>query len=114
MAAGPVKLTPGYVHLNRGTAAYMGVLRLQASRARPAWTCGHSHGVPVAARRCAEAELERREQGSREVFTLRRCEPCDRWWPDGDGALCPHCGVPAARLRLVALERVLDPGNRRH
>lgn len=110
------KLIAGFTHVHRGAANYKGALRATPS-AVPAWTCMHSHLSPEAARRCAAFELERREQGGREVVDLLRCEPCDRWWPDTDGSLaCPRCSVPLERVTLVVLERsrVLAPGNGKH
>lgn len=102
------KLLAGFTHVNRGTADYKGVLRATAKSA-PAWTCAHNHLTAEAARRCADFELESRKQGSREVFTLRRCEPCDRWHPDGPGSACPVCSVPMERVKLAVLERTRVP-----
>ena len=81
------KLIAGFAHVQRGTAHYRGVLRVTAKSA-PRWYCPcvPDHPTPETARKCADAELWRREQGGREVIVLRRCGPCDRWWPDGPGA----------------------------
>ncbi len=100
------KLVAGFTHVRRGTARYRGVLRVTA-KAVPAWTCScrPDHMTPESARLCADTELERRTQGGREVISLRRCEPCDRWWPDGPGPACPVCSVPSERVKLVVLER---------
>jgi hypothetical protein len=103
-----VKLIAGFTHVKRGTSDYRGVLRATAKSA-PAWTCAHSHLTPEAARRCADFERKRRTEGEREVISLRRCEPCDRWWPDGDTAACPVCSVPMEKVKLVVLERTRLP-----
>jgi hypothetical protein len=103
-----VKLLAGFTHVNRGTADYKGVLRATPKSA-PAWTCTHNHLSAEAARRCADFELESRKQGSREVISLRWCEPCGRWWPDGDAPACPVCSVPMERVKLVVLERTRMP-----
>jgi hypothetical protein len=112
-----VKLIAGFTHVQRGRAAYRGVLRV-TQKSAPAWTCRcpQPHLTAEAARSCADAELYAREQGGREVISLRRCEPCDRWWPDGPASACPVCSVPMERVKLVVLERtrVLDQGNRKH
>lgn len=101
----PEELYAGYTGIrDKATAGYAGALR-RNPRSSPVWTCRHTHKSPVTAHTCAEAELERRVQGEREVIVLRRCEPCDRWWPDGDGAGCPVCSVPMERVKLVVLER---------
>ena len=109
------KLIAGFAHVQRGSAHYKGALRVTA-KSPPRWYCEHDHLTPEAARRCADFELERREQGGRDVIELRRCTPCDRWWPDGPGTACPVCAVPVERVKLVVLERVraLDQGNGKH
>ena len=111
------KLIAGFAHVQRGTAHYRGVLRVTAKSA-PRWYCPcvPDHPTPETARKCADAELWRREQGGREVIVLRRCGPCDRWWPDGPGAACPVCAVPVERVKLVGLERAraLDQGQGKH
>jgi hypothetical protein len=99
-------LVAGYAHVRRGASAYAGVLR-QGFNGPKRWTCSCRpvHLTASGAVACATAELERRRQGSREVFALRRCGPCDRWYPDGDGAACPACSVPMERVRVAVLER---------
>lgn len=99
-----MKLIAGYAHVRRGTAHYKGALRV-TPKSVPRWLCEHDHPTPGKARLCADLELDRREQGGREVIALRRCEPCDRWWPDGAGAACPACSVPLARVKLAVLDR---------
>lgn len=108
-------LSAGYIGIKAATGGWHGALR-RGRRARPEWTCQHVHASPATAKPCAEAELERRTQGERQVFALRRCGPCDAWWPDGDGVPCPACSVPMERVTLVVLERtrLLDPGNGKH
>lgn len=100
------KLIAGFTHVQRGTAAYRGALRVTPS-AVPAWTCPCApvHLTAEKARMCADAELARREQGGREVFTLLYCRPCDRWWPAGSAEACPVCTVPLERVKLAVLER---------
>jgi len=111
------KLIAGFAHVHRGTAHYRGALRV-TQKSLPRWTCScvPDHPTPEAARKCADGELWRREQGGREVVALRRCAPCDRWYPDGPGAACPECSVPMERVKLVVLERgpVLDQRNGKH
>jgi hypothetical protein len=101
-------LVASYMRLRAGTASFRGVLRATPDSA-PRWTCPDDHLSTASARRCAEAELERRNQGGREVFTLRRCGPCDAWYPDGPGSPCPVCSVPMERVKLVVLERTRVP-----
>jgi hypothetical protein len=100
------KLIAGFTRARQGTAHYRGALRA-TQKSVPAWrcACAPDHPTPEAARKCADAELWRRVQAGRAVVTLRRCEPCDGWWPDGDGAPCPACAVPMERVKLVVLER---------
>jgi hypothetical protein len=99
------KLLPGFTRIRPGAAHYKGALRV-TPKAVPDWTCAHDHFSPAVARMCAEAELERREQGGRQVFFLLRCEPCDRWWTNGvSPAGCPVCSVPLERVKLAVLER---------
>jgi len=107
------------------TAAYRGVLR-RTPGSRPSWSCScpSPHLSPVTARGCAERELERRGQGSREVFTLLHCKRCaegggSSWWddvPGEEGLKCPRCGVPLERLKLVVVGSApaVDGGNRKH
>jgi hypothetical protein len=102
------KLVAGFAYIRRGSARYKGALRVSA-KAVPAWTCEHDHITPESARLCADTELEKRTQGGREVITLRRCGPCDRWWPDGPGQVCPACSVPLERVKLAVLERFRVP-----
>lgn len=98
-------LMASYAHRQRGKASYAGVLR-ETPKSRPAWTCVHDHLTATGAAACANAELDRRTQGENEVFWLRRCEPCDRWWGDGVSAACPVCAVPMERMKVAVLERV--------
>lgn len=112
----PPELKAGYGHKSRGVAAYVGVLRPYPT-AKAVWTCACSpvHLTPVQAVWCATAELARRTQGEREVFTLLFCEPCGRWWTQGQAAAyprapedrghCPRCGYGLERVKLVVLER---------
>jgi hypothetical protein len=100
-AVDPGALTAGFTQDRRD---YHGVLR--RTTGTPAWKCSHAHASTYSAVQCAAAELNRRAQGAREVFTLLRCEGCDRWKTDGGGeAACGLCGVPLTRLKLVVLER---------
>lgn len=101
-------LIPGYAFARRGTYAYLGALR-RTPGSVPVWTCSGSHALHVStlgALACARAELDRRTQGGREVFWLRRCEPCNRWWGDGASDACPVCAVPMERVKVAVLERV--------
>lgn len=106
-------LVPGYQVARAGAgAAYQGVLR-PGPKGRPAWVCRCRpvHLVPGKARACAEAELEKREQGKGQVFTLLHCERCaggngPSWHddvPGEDELACPRCGVPLRRLKLVVV-----------
>lgn len=108
----------------RALTIYRGVLR-RDPKARPSWTCKHDdHLAPGSARKCAEAELERREQGRGEVFTLLHCERCSEagassWWNDVDGEeelACPRCGVTLRRMKLVVVSSspAVDSGNGKH
>jgi hypothetical protein len=108
-----LKLIAGFTHVQRGTAHYRGVLRV-TPKAVPSWTCPcvPSHLTAEAAVRCARSELERRQQGGRQVFVLLHCERCSEaggscWWDDvpGRSLPCPRCGVPLLRLKLAVLER---------
>jgi hypothetical protein len=112
-----IKLIAGFTSVQRGAARYRGALRV-TPKSVPRWTCQcmPDHPTPAEARKCADAELARREAGGREVFTLRRCEPCDRWWPAGPGAACPACSVPMEGVKLIVLERtrLLDQQHRSH
>lgn len=104
-------LVAGYALRRRGTSSYVGTLKAARGSA-PAWRCTHDHLTTVKARQCAEAELERRTQGGRQVFELLFCPPCGQWLtpeqagthPPG-GTECPKCGVPLERVRLAVLER---------
>jgi hypothetical protein len=104
-------LVAGYAHRRRGVSSYVGVLK-QDRKSAPVWACTHDHLTTVKAAQCAEAELERRAQGGREVFELLHCTPCSKWWspeeagttPPG-GTECPRCGVPLEMLKLAVLER---------
>jgi hypothetical protein len=106
-------LRAGYTYLRRGTASYAGVLRSTETGAL-VWKCAHDHLVAVSARRCAEAELDRRREGARVVVTVLHCEEDGQWfdpakdrtdfdWRDG---LCPRCGVPMLREKVLVLEAV--------
>lgn len=117
------KLVAGFAHIRRGTARYRGALRVTA-KAVPAWTCGHDHMTPESARLCADAELERRSQGGREVIVLLHCGRCagggaSSWWDDVPGEeklACPRCGVLLRRLKLVVVGggTAVDEGNGKH
>lgn len=104
----PGPLKAGFAHRQKGVAAYVGALRTDP-HAKPSWTCPcvPVHLTPIQATWCATAELARRTQGEREVFTLLWCEPCGRWWTSAQAAVgvCPRCDVPAERVKLVVLER---------
>jgi hypothetical protein len=103
------RLLPGYAHWKRGTASYRGKLHT-GPKALPEWLCEHDHVTTASALRCAEAELEQRRQGGRQVFSLLRCESCERWWDDARGVTaCPACSVPMARVKVLVLERVRLP-----
>jgi hypothetical protein len=114
-------LIAGYAGVRDHGGGFAGALRA-TPRSVPCWTCGHRHAAPVTARRCAEAELERRTQGRGQVFTLLHCEPCaegvgSSWWDDVPGlAACPRCGVPLQWLKLVVTESgpAVDRGNGKH
>jgi hypothetical protein len=111
-------LIAGFTHVQRGRSAYRGALRV-TPKSVPRWTCACApdHLTAAGAVKCAEAELERRGQGGREVFTLLRCKPCDRWLADGPGPVaCPWCSVPLERVKLAVLGRgaAVDPGRRKH
>lgn len=97
-------LVAGFVHLRRGAAYYKGALRTAPGRP-PVWTCEHTHYSPTPAKLCAEGELYRRGQAGREVFELLHCTPCWSWYGNEPGRLCPRCGVPLERLKLLVLER---------
>lgn len=101
-----IGLRPGYRHLRRGSAQYAAVLRDKAAR-KIVWACADSHVTTVQALWCANGELARRTQAGREVFTLRWCAPCGRWWTPSQAAsgLCPRCDVPLEAVKLVVLER---------
>lgn len=106
MTADPKRLRAGYAQPMRGRAQYSGVLRRTPSLT--SWTCVHDHVTAHSAKRCAEAELTRRLEGAREVFTLLWCGPCRQWWtPDqaGPPGRCLRCDVPAESVKLVVLER---------
>lgn len=123
MHVDPRELTAGYSHSQgKGVAAYWGVLRDGSAEV---WRCaripGHRpHMVPVMARHCAEAELERRLQGATSVLDALHCVPCWAFWDLGATALgglpeaeasslmrgqCPRCTGPAVRVRIAVLER---------
>lgn len=109
-----VKLIAGFTRRPGGIASYAGALRA-TPQGVPAWVCSgpeHDHLTPPVARRCAEAELERRKQGIREVFDLLNCEPEGLWFADARGVTaCPRCSVPLRRVKVAVLERsaVVDP-----
>lgn len=86
-----------------GRLSYHGALRRDRKSA-PLWACLHDHLVVTSAQRCAEAELERREQGQGQVFSLLTCAPCGRWWADARVSACPLCSVPLQRVKLAVLE----------
>jgi hypothetical protein len=107
----------GYAQAQRGRAQYSGVLR-NKSKTLVLWTCPDDHKTATSAKRCAATELERRQQGRREVLTLGWCEPCRQWWTPAQatglrearddrlpGAACPRCDVPLESVKLVVLER---------
>jgi hypothetical protein len=123
----PRELTAGYSYpQGKGVAKVIGVLR---DGDRVAWRCtsrpGHRvHAIPSLATRCAQAELERRLQGARDVLWAGQCEPCGVYWDlsraaaakmDGEMGMddasylmrgwCPRCQVPFERVRLAVLER---------
>jgi hypothetical protein len=102
----PDELQPGFSHVQKGVAAYVGVLR-PGPASPAAWSCRHSHLTPAQAKWCATAELARRTQGARDVFTLLWCEPCGQWWTpaQAEEGACPRCGVPPEAVKLVVLER---------
>jgi hypothetical protein len=105
------ELRAGYVYRKRGTASYAGALRTAESRP-PVWECKHDHLAAVSAKRCAEAELDRRRQGARTVLTLLHCEDDGQWFDpaadrtgfDWRPGLCPLCGVPMTREKVIILE----------
>jgi hypothetical protein len=104
-------LTPGYAHARgKGVVAYLGVLR---DLGREVWRCTHKpHLVATVAVRCAEAELERRRQGSRLVLVLLHCPSCDIYFgPQARGGEdstghCSLCVVPLTPVKVM----ILDPG----
>jgi hypothetical protein len=107
----PAGLIAGYTGAYEGALllGWYGALR-RTPKSKPVWTCAvlrHEHASATSARRCAEAELERRRQGQGAVITLLRCKPCDRWLPAVDVVPpgCPVCGVPLERVKLVVAER---------
>jgi hypothetical protein len=106
----------GYRRLRPGKASYTGVIR--DARRLVVWHCAHDHATPDIGRRCAEAELERRRQGGREVFDLFHCDPCETWWTRAQAEArtgrrlgphfvkgCPRCDVPLEAVRVQVLER---------
>jgi hypothetical protein len=102
-----VKLVAGYSHIRRGAAGYRGVLRV-TPKAVPSWTCRHEHLTTRMAAACAVAELERRENGEKEVFSLLNCTGCARWWTDPGARQplpCPRCTVLLERVKVQVLER---------
>jgi hypothetical protein len=118
------ELTAGWTSFTEGAArAYRGALR-RTPGSTPSWVCKcpRPHLAAPTARACAAAELERRQQAEREVFTLLYCKPCDEagysaWWADANGtAFCVRCGCSLERVKLVVLERTpaVDAGNRKH
>lgn len=104
-------LKPGYLHRKRGAASYGGVLRTEDTRTQ-VWECKHDHFTAMAARRCAEGELDRRREGAKNVLTLLHCQEEGIWYdPAVDGAavdwrpgLCPRCGVPMLREKVMILQ----------
>lgn len=107
------RLSAGYAHRKPGVASYAGLLRTKDTARREAWRCQHDHAVTASAQACAEAELERRRQGSRVVVELERCGPCDTYYgpqaagqgkPERalmDDGYCPRCGVVLETIRVV-------------
>jgi hypothetical protein len=106
-------LKPGYAGTRgRGVAFYAGVLRTDNRARREAWRCTHEHAVASSAVRCAEAELERRTQGTLAVLKLQHCDPCALYYAPGAAAIpgwgqfidqgrCPRCLVPLKGVEAV-------------
>jgi hypothetical protein len=108
----PAELRAGYTHNHLGKLSYAGALRTADSRP-PVWSCPHDHLVPVAAKRCAEAELDRRREGAKQVLTLLHCEEDGLWYDPRVGpdvnwrpGMCPRCGVPMLREKVLIIEAV--------
>lgn len=98
-------LLPGFTR-GKGPAVFLGALR-RTPKSDPFWTCSHIHSLPAIARRCAEAEADRRQAGREQVFSLLHCGVCTAWYPDEPtGFRCFRCGVPMERVKLAVLERL--------
>jgi hypothetical protein len=112
----PSDMVAGFSQAMRGRAQYSGVLR-NKSKTHILWTCPDDHRSTPSAKRCAEAELERRLQGRRAVIDLGWCSFCRQWWTAEqvtgrhDSRVtavtggCPRCDVPLESVKLVVLER---------
>jgi hypothetical protein len=111
----PRNLRAGYATIKaRGPGHFAGALRLGE---RVAWRCDeklrHDHIGTALAITCAEAELQRRRAGAREVFVLLHCEDEGLWWDPALGAAeespgdgrCPRCYKPLIREKVFVLER---------
>lgn len=110
MTVPPEELLPGYAHRHKGTSSYRGALRV-TRRDPPVWTCTHDHFSPPVARRCAEAEKDRRVQAAKEVLQLLHCMPCDLYFGENGREAsdrlgeCPYCDVPLGVVKVMVLER---------
>jgi hypothetical protein len=114
-SADPRDLRAGYATIKaRGAGHFAGALRLGE---KIVWRCDetqrHDHIGTALAIRCAEAELDRRRQGAREVLTLLHCPAENIWWDPALGAMeqalddgrCPRCFTECVREKVFVLER---------
>lgn len=100
-------LLAGYTRHRAGKAEYAGALRRRPG-SDPVWECSCRpvHLTAARATACAAAELDRRTQGAREVFTLLRCDPCGAWYGEQRGmTACPRCEVPLEAVKVAVLGR---------
>lgn len=87
------------------------MLRTQDTRTQ-VWECKHAHFTAMSARRCAESELNRRLEGAKQVLTLMHCQDEGMWYDpardranvDWRAGMCPRCGVPMLRERVMILD----------